>query len=193
MRCVEEIYDERKAMRRRTFCALLGLIGSVFSRSAGTQNSMRLNIGDECPGFFTKLIDGGNFFLNEYVGENAKRNIKGILFCFCSYTCKPCRNEIPELGKLYERYRDMGLEIFLVDVGDPEDVARKLIKEVGTGLPLMLDRYQVVAKRLGVTATPYNILLDGSGIVRFIHTGFGEDKTAEFIELLEKNIVAMLS
>ena len=50
----------------------------------------------------------------------------------------------------------------------------------------------VVSNRLGVSATPYTILLDESGIVRYINTGFAEDKTEEFIKLLEEKVINVL-
>ena len=156
------------------------------------QKGERLKIGDECPGFFVKMIDGENFFLNEYVGEKAPKNIKGLLFSFCSSTCKPCKKEIPELEKMQEKYKDKGLKVILINVGEKEDLARKLIKEVNTNLPLLLDRYMVVSKRLGVTAVPYTILLDAMGKVKYINTGFAEDKTEEFLKILEDAVSAVL-
>lgn len=156
------------------------------------QTGKRLKIGDECPGFFVKQIDGENFFLNQYIGEKAIHKSKGILFSFCSSTCKPCKKEIPELEKFMEKYEDKGLRIILVNVGENEKLARKLIAEVTTKLPVLLDRYMVVSNRLGVSATPYTILLDESGVIRYINTGYAEDKTEKFIALLEEKITEVL-
>ena len=172
---------------------MLGSLGCVLPQIGAAQTGKRLTLGEESPGFFVKQLDGDNFFLNEYVGGNSSQEVKGILFSFCSSTCKPCKKEIPELEKLEAKYREEGLRIYLINVGESEELARKLIKEVGTGLPVLLDRYMVVANRLGVSATPYNILVDGSAIVRFINTGFAEDKTAEFIGVLEEKIAEVLA
>lgn len=156
------------------------------------QKGKRLKIGDTCPGFFVKQIDGGNFFLNDYIGEKAANKSKGILFSFCSSTCIPCIKEIPELEKILKKYQDAGLRIILVNVGESEKLARKLIAEVNTKLPVLLDRYMVVSSRLGVSATPYTILVDESGIIRYINTGYAEDNAEKFIALLEEKIVDVL-
>ena len=164
----------------------------VIAGPVSAQTGKRLEIGDQCPGFFVKQIDGGNFFLNEYIGEKAVYKTKGILLNFCSSTCIPCKKEIPQLEKIQSKYKDKGLKIILVNVGENEKLARKLIKEVKTKLPVLLDRYLVVSKHLGVSVTPYTILLDNSGIVRYTNAGFAEDKTDKFIQLIEEKVTDVL-
>ena len=179
-------------MNKRLISLMVIFLCIFMTNPLWAQEGNRLKIGDECPGFFVKRIDGENFFLKEYVGENAPKKIKGLLFSFCSSTCEPCKKEIPELEKMQEKYKDKGLETILINVGENEDLARKLIKEVNTKLPVLLDRYMVVSKRLGVSAVPYTILLDGMGKVKYINTGFAEDKTEEFLKILEDKVSEIL-
>ena len=58
-----------------------------------------IRIGDKIPGFFLKDLNGESFFLRDYVGEKAKKNLKAMIFSLSASYCKPCKKEIPELGK----------------------------------------------------------------------------------------------
>ena len=78
------------------------------------QNGDRIEIGDICPSFYLRDINGNNFFLSECVGEKATGNYEGIIFSFCASYCEPCKKEIPELEKLLEIYKDRGLGVYLV-------------------------------------------------------------------------------
>jgi hypothetical protein len=57
---------------------------------------------------------------------------------------------------------------------------------------MLVDRYGVVFKLIGQPGTPHTVLLDGDGKVRFISTGFPEEKAGEIIAELEKQIAAVL-
>lgn len=61
-----------------------------------------------------ELIDGGTFKLADQKG-------KVILINLWATWCGPCRNEMPELVKLQEKYRDRGFEVIGLDV-DPEPI-----------------------------------------------------------------------
>ena len=84
---------------------MLGIfIFSSFNVSAG----QRLKIGDDFPKFFLKDIKGNSFFLNDYIGENSSKKVKCLLFSFYASYCKPCVKEVPEVEKLYEKYKALG-------------------------------------------------------------------------------------
>ncbi|MFC1528589.1 TlpA family protein disulfide reductase [Candidatus Latescibacterota bacterium] len=143
------------------------------------------------PGFFLKDINGKSFFLRDYVGEKAKMNYRAMIFSLSASYCKPCKKEIPELGKMMEKYKDRGLGIFLIAI-EKENQARKLVAETKTTIPVLLDKYLVVPKLLGNQGIPFTILIDNEGTVRFINTGFSEKNAVEFIERFENEVVALL-
>ena len=65
-----------------------------------------IRVGDKLPGFFLKNLDGENFFLRDYIGENAKNKCKAMILSLSASYCKPCKKEIPELGKMMEKHKD---------------------------------------------------------------------------------------
>ena len=162
----------------------------IFSPEPGADNKA-IQIGDKMPGFYLKDIHGEKFFLEEYIGEKAKKNCKALILSLSASWCKPCKKEIPELGKMMKKYKDNGLEIYIIAL-EKEFQARKLIAETKTTIPVLLDKYLVVPKLLSHQAIPFTLLVDNKGIVRFINTGFNEENALKFFERFEKEIIAVL-
>jgi thiol-disulfide isomerase/thioredoxin len=177
-------------MNLKMFGSMFVLFALVVS-TAGAQENGRLKEGDAVPGFFLRDIKGGDFFLNDYVGEKAQSKVNGVLFSFCASWCKPCRKEIPELGVLYAKYRDKGIPFYLVNVGEDAAKAGELAAELKTSIPFLIDRYQKVYEKIGRPALPHTILVDSTGKVRFINTGFAESVAEEIIKKLDETLGAL--
>ena len=150
-----------------------------------------IRIGDTMPGFFLKDLNGESFFLRDYIGEKAKKNCRALIFSLSASYCKPCKKEIPELGKMMEKYKDKGLGIYIIAI-EKEKQARKLVADTKTTIPVLLDKYLVVPKLLGHENIPFTLLIDNEGTVRFINTGFSEKNAMEFIERFENEVAALL-
>ena len=162
----------------------------VWNPEPGAKNKA-LQIGDKLPGFFLKNINGNSFFLDEYVGEKAKNSFKALIFSLSASYCKPCKKEIPELGKLMGKYKDKGLRVFIIAL-EKEERARTLIAETKTTIPVLIDKHLLVPKLLGHEGIPFTILVDEEGTVRYINTGFSEKNVDRFMERFENEIMAVL-
>ncbi|MCE5252018.1 TlpA family protein disulfide reductase [bacterium] len=175
----------------------LVLLSMVFSLvllnavSASGQDEGRLNVGDTIPGFFLRDLNGESFFLNDHLGEGAKVKCNGILISFCASWCKPCRKEIPELEKIHKKYKDKGIMVFLVNVGDSREKAGAFAAEIGGSIPMLLDRYQKTHEIVGRPGLPHTLLIDNMGKVKFVNTGFAEKTADEIITKLEQEIVVL--
>ncbi|MFC1692080.1 TlpA family protein disulfide reductase [Candidatus Latescibacterota bacterium] len=150
-----------------------------------------IQVGDTFPGIFLKDLKGNDFFLKDYVGEKATKDYGAIIFSLCASYCKPCKKEIPEFGKLMEKYKDKGLGIFLIAL-EKEEMARKLVSETKTDIPVLLDKYLLVPKLVGNTAIPFTVLIDKKGTVRLINTGFSEKDVDRMMERLEYALSSVL-
>jgi len=168
------------------------IFGIIICSSVYVSAGQRLKTGDDFPKFFLKDIKGNNFFLNDYIGDKASRKVKCILFSFYASYCKPCLKEVPEVEKLYEKYKSNGFEIYLINEGENAELAGKFVKEIGSDLPVLLDRYLLLNNLIGNPGVPHIVLIDNKGKVRFISSGFGEEKSAELLKTLEKEIIEIL-
>lgn len=95
---------------------------------------------------------------------------------FWSLYCRPCRAEFPALADLHRRFASPDLQICSVNV-DSERFSpriRSFLKPFPE-VPCLLDwpenKSAMLSKKLGVTATPAVVLLDGAGKVLFAAQG----------------------
>ena len=152
----------------------------------------RLKVGDDIPKFFLKDINGNNFFLNEYIGDTSKKNVNGMLFSFFASYCKPCIKEVPEIEKLQEKYKDKGFVVYLINEGENVELANKFLKQVNTKLPVLMDKYLVLNKLIGNPGVPHIVLINKAGKVKFVSSGFGDEKSDEILRKLENEIMGVL-
>lgn len=132
------------------------------------------------PGFAQKITrprlhkPAADFSLKTPTGEDLRlSSLHGqyVLLDFWASWCMPCREEIPHLKALYERYHSGGLEIVSISVdAHPENWKRAMLQE---RMPWkqVLDSYSGtgdlsdVAGGYGVEAIPFTVLLDKDGVV----------------------------
>jgi len=182
--------DMKRWLLLMTLVLLYVSINPVMS---GAQENGRLKIGDDLPGFFLTELNGTPFFIKEHLGDDAKIKHAGIIFSFCASWCKPCKKEIPELEKLQESYAEKGIATYLIAVGENKKKVSKFIEEIGTSLPVLVDRYRKVHEQVGRPGLPYTIFVDSDRKVRYINTGFSEKTAEEILGKLENEIKAVIA
>jgi thiol-disulfide isomerase/thioredoxin len=98
-----------------------------------------------------------------------------VILDFWATWCLPCRREMPELEKLYRRYQGNSMVTFwAVDVqknGETPEKARDFMKKAGYTLPVACGSEKSL-EGLSVDGFPSLIIIDKSGRVRLVHTGY---------------------
>jgi mono/diheme cytochrome c family protein/peroxiredoxin len=89
---------------------------------------------------------------------------KAALVAFWGTTCIPCIEELPEIEKLADRFRDTDLVILpiCVDESDPEN-ARDVAARVAPGLTVSVDALGSARRNYDVAKLPQAFLLDREG------------------------------
>ncbi len=85
------------------------LIKSVEAEYARYMASQRVQIGQEAPDLTMASPDGKEYSLSDLRG-------KLVLLDFWASWCMPCRQENPNVVKVYEKYKDQGFTIFSVSL-----------------------------------------------------------------------------
>ncbi len=135
-------------------------------------------ISEPAPTFSLDRLDGAA------IGSSALRG-RVVVLGFWATWCLPCRRELPELEKLYRRYQGNSLVAFwAINVpqnGDTLEKARNFMEKAGYTLPVAGGSEKLLAD-LGLEGFPSLIVIDKSGRVRLIHTGYdgSEHLQAEF-------------
>jgi thiol-disulfide isomerase/thioredoxin len=101
---------------------------------------------------------------------------------FWATWCPPCREEIPDLIKLYAKNKDRGLEILGVDVGESPTKVSNFIEKAGINYPVVLDRDMSVSETYRVVGIPTTYLMNSEGAILGEYHGY----TPQLVSDVEK-------
>ncbi len=140
----------------------------IFTVLTGILLAMPVTAGvmsGEAPDFTLKSHSGKNIRLSELRGEV-------VLINFWASWCGPCRQEMPLLDELHNKYKPLGFTVLGVNVEQDPYQARKLLKDMPVSFPVLFDDSSVVSRQYDVVAMPSTVLVDRSGNMRYLHKGY---------------------
>ena len=141
---------------------LAGLALTLFAATSLASSGM---VDRPAPDFALKSSTGENLRLSEYRGDV-------VMINFWATWCGPCRQEMPLLDDLYNRYQRVGFNLLGVNIDDDSNKAMAMIRELGVNFPVLFDNRKEVSKMYNVDAMPVTVILDREGTVRFVHQGY---------------------
>ncbi|MFA5863442.1 MAG: redoxin family protein [Phycisphaerae bacterium] len=109
---------------------------------------------------------------------------------FWATWCPACREQIPELQKLYLQYKSKGFQVVGInlDQEDATEEVKSFIKEGNLTFPNLFGRDAKLAEDMEITSEPSVLILDGRGVITQMHVGFSQDTVNEFRWTIEKKI-----
>ncbi|MFQ5901006.1 MAG: peroxiredoxin family protein [Thermodesulfobacteriota bacterium] len=111
------------------------------------------------PDFVLSTPDNRLIELTEFRG-------KVVFINFWASWCKPCRDEMPSMERLYKRYKDKGLVILAVNIMEDTDTVKGFMDELGLTFTPLMDRKGEVKQLYNVYTIPTSYLLDKTGVIR---------------------------
>lgn len=141
----------------------------LLSSFAGCAEAARENavvIDGPVPEYSAPVLDGDTVTLASLRGD-------AVLLNVWATWCAPCRDEMPELQALHERYQDRGLRVIGVSVDDAGSVraVREFVNEMGITFAILHDAQDLVSRRFRLHGVPETFLIDRSGTLRYRWTG----------------------
>ncbi len=125
------------------------------------------------PDFVLKSASGENLRLSEYRGQV-------VLLNFWATWCGPCRQEMPPLNTLHERYQRLGFVVLGVSIDDDPAVAVRMADQLGVSYPVLFDADKEISRRYEVVGMPSTYLIDRDGNVRHVHIGFRDSYIQQY-------------
>jgi peroxiredoxin len=117
------------------------------------------------PDFTLHTMSGPNLRLKEQRG-------RVVMVNFWATWCGPCRQEMPELSRLYEKYKSSGFVLLGVNVDDDTSKAAEVAAKLGVTFPVLLDTDKAVSKLYDLSTMPSTVIIDRDGKVRYVHRGY---------------------
>jgi peroxiredoxin len=128
---------------------------------------------------------GGNKELPGRAPQFALKDLKGqtlhlkdlrgrvVLLNFFATWCAPCRQEIPDLERLYKRFNAQGLEIVGIALDmEGATLLNPFVQRYGITYPVVLGTREVVVDYGGIRGIPTTVFIDRDGRVAKHFVGF---------------------
>ena len=156
-----------KASSHSRVCSRRGALALLLGGASALATAAPLAPTTLAPDFTLRTLDGQKLRLGEQRG-------RVVLVNFWATWCGPCRQEMPHLNKLYEKYKASGFVLLGVNVDDDSAQAVGVATKLGVTFPVLPDADKRVSRQYDLSAMPSTVLIDRDGKVRFVHRGYRE-------------------
>lgn len=137
------------------FCA----VASQFSYSA--------SVGDDAPSFRARSLDGSETI--------SKADLAGkvVFVDFWASWCPPCLKSLPEFENLQTSFsgRD-DVVVIAINLDDNPQDAKDFINKIDVSYKILADKSGEIPESFGVNAMPTSYIIDKSGVIRYVHSGY---------------------
>ena len=141
-------------------------------------------VGEMLPALDVPALDGPPVNLADYRGRVLVLNVWATW-------CAPCREEMPSLQRLSERFPAGRLVVVGLTVDEDTNLAREFLLKYGIRFPILSDPAGAIAEGLlGVSAYPDTFIVAADGTLAERVTGGREWDGAEMVSLLESLLAA---
>jgi peroxiredoxin len=143
---------------------IAGIAAALFAAVACAA-AAAVPLNGAAPDFTLPSAAGSNLRLQEQRGQVVMLN-------FWATWCGPCKREMPQLNRLYGKYRRSGFVLLGVNVDEDRSNAMGVASRLGVQFPVLFDASQAVSRLYDLRTMPSSVLIDRDGRVRFVHLGY---------------------
>ncbi|MDX9702841.1 MAG: TlpA disulfide reductase family protein [Candidatus Auribacterota bacterium] len=107
---------------------------------------------------------------------------------FWATWCPPCRKMVPELKKVYDKYKGSNFEIIAISLDEGgADTVKSFVESTGINYTILLADKDITKKFGQINAIPTSFIIDKQGNIRDKHIGF---RSAEDMENIIKELLS---
>ncbi len=167
-------------MSQRRALVVTGLLMLLFVSGLVVSSVQAEELKGPAPDFTLKQRGtGNNVRLADLRGEV-------VMINFWASWCGPCRQEMPFIEDIYQRYKDLGFTVLGVNVDNDPKLADKLLKDIQVNFPILLDTENKLSEIYSVDAMPSTVMVDRNGNMRFLHRGYKPGYELKYEEQIKK-------
>jgi thiol-disulfide isomerase/thioredoxin len=124
-----------------------------------------LTVGQLAPEFYGKdMTDTMTYDFNYYKGR------KVVVLNFWFTTCAPCVRELPDLNRLYDRYKDRADIVFVAPTFEFAENIDSFLVTHPFNYPILPEAYEAI-KNYKAVAYPLNVIIDFDGRIAYVSAG----------------------
>lgn len=155
--------------------------GAAGASSGIATGDGRPEVGALAPAYAAQTLDGDSVSLAAERGQVLLLNVWATW-------CIPCRQEMPQLEALHERYRERGLRLVGVSIdGDGAgDAIRRFVAAYKVTFPIWHDAEDRVTTVFRTVGVPTTFLIDRQGVLRWRAVGALEPGDTTLTAAIEK-------
>ncbi|MDR6224827.1 thiol-disulfide oxidoreductase ResA [Desmospora profundinema] len=150
-------------VRRVLMLVMAGLVGFALYQALA-EEKVGTTVGEQAPDFELQTLDGDTLKLSDLEG-------KAVLVNFWATWCKPCRDEMPAIQSVYNRYKDQDFVVVGVNIAETPVSVKAFARQLELDFPIVLDRNREVTRLYNIGPIPSSVLLDKDGKVVRKHDG----------------------
>lgn len=121
-----------------------------------------LAVGDSAPAFDLVSLTGERIRLSDLQG-------KPVVLNFWATWCDPCRAEMPDFQSVYQQYRDQGLQLYAINLGESAVAVEHFLRQISVDLPVLLDLNDKAQEAYRILPIPTTFFIDSTGTIRAIY------------------------
>ena len=136
-----------------------------------------------------KSVTAPDFTLKSREGKNVRlSDLKGqvVLLNFWASWCGPCRQEMPILDDIHNKYKSLGFSVLGVNLDAKSKKAIGYLKDTPVSFPVLYDPKGITSEQYGVSAMPSTVIIDRNGNVRHLHKGYKSGYEDEYMDQIKK-------
>ncbi|MBP2016814.1 peroxiredoxin [Symbiobacterium terraclitae] len=120
-------------------------------------------VGTPAPDFALETLDGDAVVrLSDLAGQP-------VVINFWATWCPPCRKEMPDFQQVYDKYKEMGLRFYAVNVGESRVAVRDFAERLGVDFPILIDADESAQRAYRILPIPATFFIDRDGIIRGVY------------------------
>lgn len=151
-----------KVVFNRAAFLCCALVAALFF--GGCVKEQKWSVGEKAPSLSALDLQDKTVKLSDFKG-------KPVVLRFWSTGCKACVEAMPTLDRQSQAYRDKGLVVLAINMGNSKPLVEAFAKGLKLSYPVLLDETLIATKKYGVRAAPTTYFIDRNGIAQKVVAG----------------------
>ncbi|KAF0825893.1 thiol-disulfide oxidoreductase ResA [Cytobacillus firmus] len=170
---------QRLVMRTVILLVLGAAVAYTLYANFTKDKIQKVAVGEKAPDFVLTDMDGNKHRLSDYEGQ-------GVFLNFWGTWCKPCEKEMPYMNNQYKQFKDEGVQVLAVNVGETDLAVNNFSERYDLAFPIVIDKDSQVQSAYGINPLPATFLIDKDGkVVKYITGEMTEETIKNYMEQIK--------